>query len=422
LQNTDAGLFRPKITPGKFSMEEIIVWTALGVALLALFASLLIPFASRTWPRDAAKDISTPQGAEPGAAGELDFLLHSLEALRSLANALVAPLTLRKVPKAVLAGIVDAFRPERAVVLVRRPPALSDPERGRQLILAEVWPHDNELQAGTVFDFVEEELFGGNGSRIAYPESDELRGRSRSRASGLASLGCEILVPMMNGEECLGVIGLTCPEGLPAHGEVALETIVEVGALALHQASEIDQIRSVADVDWLTGILNKGAIESRLEALLARATKRNETLALFLFDIDHFKHYNDAHGHLAGDDLLRLLARSVKEHTRRDDFFGRFGGDEFLLIFPGRNLETAISGATNVLQAVRDLSFPFGEKQPLGRITVSGGVACFSAGLCSSSQILSRADAALYQAKHAGRDQVVAAAAPMDTALKLSSA
>ena len=308
------------------------------------------------------------------------------------------------------------------MILVRRPPTLSEPERGRQLILAEVWPHDSELQAGTPFDFIEEELFGGNGRPLACAEPDGLRGRSPSRGRRLAHLGCEILVPMMNGDECLGVIGMTRAEGLSAHGKVALQTIVEIGAMALHQALEIDQIRSVADFDWLTGILNKGAIESRLDALLARATKRQEALALFLFDIDHFKHYNDAHGHLAGDELLRLLARSVKEHTRRDDFFGRFGGDEFLLIFPGRNLETAISGATNVLHVVRELGFPFGESQPLGRITVSGGVACFSAGLCSSSEILSRADEALYQAKHAGRDQIVAAAAPMDTALKLSSA
>jgi diguanylate cyclase (GGDEF)-like protein len=226
---------------------------------------------------------------------------------------------------------------------------------------------------------------------------------------------------MMNGEECLGVIGLASSEGLPTHGEVVLETIVEFGALALHQASEIDQIRSVADVDWLTGILNKGAVVSRLEALLAQAMKRREALALFLFDIDHFKHYNDTHGHLAGDDLLRLLARSVKEHTRRDDVFGRFGGDEFLLVFPGRDLDTAIRGGTNVLQVVRDLAFPFGESQPLGRITVSGGVACFSGGVCSSTDILFRADEALYQAKRSGRDQVVAAAAPVDKALKLSS-
>src|SRR3989442_481717 len=98
-------------------------------------------------------------------------------------------------------------------------------------------------------------------------------------------------------------------------------------------------------------------------------------IAPLLFDIDHFKHYNDTNGHLPGDKLLQELVRVVQDGVRKDDIFGRFGGEEFLLILPNTTLDQALGAANKVREAIAARKFPFAEKQPMGILSISGGVA-----------------------------------------------
>jgi diguanylate cyclase (GGDEF)-like protein len=130
---------------------------------------------------------------------------------------------------------------------------------------------------------------------------------------------------------------------------------------------------------------------------------------VFLFDIDNFKSYNDSNGHLAGDKLLQELAGLVSDSVRRDDIFGRFGGEEFLLVLPHTNASQAGAAAEKIRSLLADHPFPFREKQPLGRISVSGGIAEYPHHGLDAAGLLHAADEALYEAKRAGRNKVFTA-------------
>jgi diguanylate cyclase (GGDEF)-like protein len=182
-----------------------------------------------------------------------------------------------------------------------------------------------------------------------------------------------------------------------------------MGAFSLSHATERDFIQSVADVDPLTEIYNKGVLTFRLGELTYAAEQEGKRLSVFIFDIDHFKNYNDQNGHVAGDELLKMLVRVCKDQIRQDDIFGRFGGEEFLLILPDRSAAEAYIVGEKIRTGIESYDFLHGEKQPLGRLTVSGGVAAYPDCGSTSTEILQRADEALYQAKNSGRNRIVAA-------------
>jgi diguanylate cyclase (GGDEF)-like protein len=119
--------------------------------------------------------------------------------------------------------------------------------------------------------------------------------------------------------------------------------------------------------------------------------------------------YNDQNGHLVGDRLLRLLAKLVRDSVRSDDYFGRFGGEEFVLVMSGRSARQAMSAADVIRQRIEEYPFEGEESQPNGRVTISGGVACFPDDADDSVELLRNADTALYEAKNAGRNRVMRA-------------
>jgi diguanylate cyclase (GGDEF)-like protein len=130
-------------------------------------------------------------------------------------------------------------------------------------------------------------------------------------------------------------------------------------------------------------------------------------LSIFLFDIDNFKNYNDINGHVAGDHLLKELALLVRRNTRDDDVFGRFGGEEFLLILPDTNASDALEVADKIRALIASQDFPHAKRQPLGVVSVSGGVATYPNVASDSTGLLNAADEALYMAKKQGRNRVL---------------
>jgi diguanylate cyclase (GGDEF)-like protein len=181
--------------------------------------------------------------------------------------------------------------------------------------------------------------------------------------------------------------------------------VAQVGALALRSAQAYAELRVSANVDGLTRVFNKRHLGELLCESLHRIDRDGGALTLFLFDIDNFKHYNDANGHVAGDGLLRDLARLVEENTRKETVFGRFGGEEFLMLFQGC-AEEVFPAAEKVRALIASYPFPFCESQPLGAVTVSGGVAEYPRDARDSAALIKAADKALYRSKQAGRNQV----------------
>jgi diguanylate cyclase (GGDEF)-like protein len=164
------------------------------------------------------------------------------------------------------------------------------------------------------------------------------------------------------------------------------------------------ELNRVARRDSLTGVGNRLALDEAVARLLDQGDRlRPIRFAMVLFDIDHFKSYNDEHGHLAGDAALGRLGEVLRRVTRNDDLAFRYGGEEFLLLLP----EVDLTGAIAIAERVRDAVAADGRGLP--PFTVSGGVAlCDPADGRDPEPLLRRADAALYLAKRAGRNRIAA--------------
>ncbi len=172
------------------------------------------------------------------------------------------------------------------------------------------------------------------------------------------------------------------------------------------RARRFRRLRALITRDTLTGLLNHSTLFDTLGREVARALQNDHDLTYALVDIDHFKAINDAHGHATGDLVLRVLARLFKRRFRRTDVVGRVGGEEFAVILPGMDAETA----ARQIDALRaDLAeLVLGEGEGRFSITVSAGVAALGR-FPAATQLNAAADRALYAAKHAGRNRVMIA-------------
>jgi diguanylate cyclase (GGDEF)-like protein len=176
-------------------------------------------------------------------------------------------------------------------------------------------------------------------------------------------------------------------------------------------AKLVTRLGELATRDSLTGALNRGAFEQRLEAELSRTSRTAAPLGLVVLDVDHFKRINDSQGHAAGDQALRALSSAVMAATRRSDIFGRVGGEEFAIALP----DTSIAGAQAFAEGLRG---SLGTAMGGVSLTVSLGVTDAVTADRTVRGMLHSADLALYAAKRAGRDRVVRADAlqPSDLA------
>lgn len=155
--------------------------------------------------------------------------------------------------------------------------------------------------------------------------------------------------------------------------------------------------------DPLTGCLNRRALEGTLADWATRSEVR---FTLALFDVDHFKTYNDTHGHPAGDDALRTVVQVVQKKLRQDDILARYGGEEFCLLLHGVRGPRALAVAERLRAAVDEHYFFGQEKQPHKGFTISMGLACFPEEGRSAEALLALADERLYEAKRQGRNHV----------------
>jgi diguanylate cyclase (GGDEF)-like protein len=181
--------------------------------------------------------------------------------------------------------------------------------------------------------------------------------------------------------------------------------------------AELDRHRAelahLARHDPLTGLGNRRSLEEDLGVLHARSQRYGRRFALAMCDIDRFKTYNDTHGHQAGDQALRAVAATIAQELRGGDSVYRYGGEEFLLILPEQTPDTAMVAVERVRSAVQRLAIPQPAAGLGGTLTLSAGIAAFDPDEApTAEQLLQRADAALYRAKAAGRNQLALADSP----------
>ena len=185
-------------------------------------------------------------------------------------------------------------------------------------------------------------------------------------------------------------------------------SVVELARMALSNLRLRDALREQSIRDPLTGLYNRRYMEEALKQQLSRATRGLHPLGVIMIDIDHFKRFNDTHGHAAGDALLREVARLLQTHIRTEDISCRYGGEEFLLILPDASLETTQQRAELLQQQAKGLQVHDASRS-LGGITLSVGVAMYPQHGRSIEKVMRAVDAALYRAKQEGRDRVVIA-------------
>lgn len=203
-------------------------------------------------------------------------------------------------------------------------------------------------------------------------------------------------------------------EAMSLGGDEFLQKPIEPEHLISAVGSRVIRYRALRALmvrDSLTGLLNHTSYKERLCAEVNRAKRLGKTFSVGLIDIDHFKNVNDTHGHPAGDRVIKNLSRLLKQRLRSADVIGRYGGEEFALVLP----DTAMEAAVNVLNQIRE-SFVAIE-QHAGKAVFhcgfSAGVAQFPQ-LMETDSLIQAADEALYQAKHEGRNRVMAWENPPD--------
>ncbi|MGW0803550.1 GGDEF domain-containing protein [Nonomuraea sp. NPDC002799] len=200
-------------------------------------------------------------------------------------------------------------------------------------------------------------------------------------------------------ELCLGVtVSIGCGLNL-ALLVLALPPVVLLQRSLLHA-----QLQAAARTDAKTGLLNAAAWQREADTEIVRARRTGDTLAVLIIDIDHFKRVNDAHGHLAGDQVLIGVAATLRSQLRDYDVVGRFGGEEFVVLLPGADMQEARRVAERLRIRIGHMAVPADDT--LIRVTISAGVALMSIHGDDLIDLLAAADVALYRAKELGRDRV----------------
>jgi diguanylate cyclase (GGDEF)-like protein len=216
-----------------------------------------------------------------------------------------------------------------------------------------------------------------------------------------------LFAPLQHGVRTIGVLGVQCRRAgvYNAHHLNTLVALASYVAIALENASLYEQLRVLANEDNLTGFLNRRSFAEVAEEELRRAIRYGETVTFMMVDLDHFKNVNDSWGHAAGDLVLQAAARLIRGNLRDSDAVCRWGGEEFALMLPHTDLEGGRLLAERIRSALAALDIDLGNGRA-NRVTASFGVAQRQVDENSYESAIRRADRALYQAKHAGRDRV----------------
>jgi len=220
----------------------------------------------------------------------------------------------------------------------------------------------------------------------------------------IKAAGIELLLPMRSKGKLLGILALSGRQwgGFYSDDDIRLlQKLVDEAAPTLENAQLYAEARDRAHVDQLTGLLNHGYFHERVEEEISRCSRYGDVFSVVFMDLDFFKAYNDAHGHLAGDQVLRQIAQCIGQSTRGVDMAFRYGGDEFAIILPQAPLDDAYKVAERIRIGVE------AEMSSKGTaLTCSIGLASWPTDGVFREDILRAADAALYHSKKLGKNRI----------------
>lgn len=253
--------------------------------------------------------------------------------------------------------------------------------------------------------YAAEEVLGQSPRLLNGPDTDaHTRSRIRKALREGTSLRTEILKYNKAGQPRwldINLMPLRDPEGVITHYACIERDLTRYKKIQR-------QLAQMAMFDSLTGALNRPAFFQHAEKEFSRAKRYHRPLSVIMLDIDHFKRINDQYGHQAGDHVLKIFVEACEEITRETDLLGRIGGEEFVLLLPDTPLNSAYYLAERLRERIN--KYPYLAGDMLIEVTASLGVAEVQAGDDNFKALLHRADEALYEAKHSGRNRVKMAA------------
>ena len=217
-----------------------------------------------------------------------------------------------------------------------------------------------------------------------------------------------LCVPIRSGKKVYGILHMASryQNAFDDEDAVLANAIGEQIGMAVESAQLFEEVNRLAITDGLTGLYNIRHLKRVLGEEVKRSIRYSRPLSFIMLDIDHFKIYNDQHGHPRGDEVLRILSGLLQQNTRDVDTVFRYGGEEFSVIIPEVGKQEAVGMADRIRRVIQEHVFPYEEDQPDGNLTVSIGVANLPEDAEEGDELIDMADQALYRAKQTGRNLV----------------
>ena len=217
--------------------------------------------------------------------------------------------------------------------------------------------------------------------------------------------GSTLCQPLIAQGEVMGILHLVASSPIEEDLRRRAGVVVEQMSMALANLGLREKLRNQSIRDPLTGLFNRRYLEETLERELRRALRLGEPLGLLMIDVDHFKQFNDLHGHEAGDCVLREVAATLRRATRASDVASRMGGEEMVILLPGADLLQAERKADQLRDQVSQLEI-IQLGNTLGHVTISVGVSVLPDHGEGGAELLRIADSAMYRSKRDGRNRV----------------
>jgi len=225
-------------------------------------------------------------------------------------------------------------------------------------------------------------------------------------ASNQSDCNTELCAPMVHKEQTIGAISVG---GITRHNKYEknmLTLLADLGSIALHNSALFSQTQEMANMDGLTTLYNKRFFIERLADEIRQAEQGHHPVSVFIFDLDNFKNYNDTQGHQAGDEVLKITGKMLRDTVRPEDLPARYGGEEFIVIWARTSKDDGVAAAERIRRKVAEYPYSNRESQPLKIVSLSGGVATFPDDGRTGDELIKAADAALYEAKRDGRNRI----------------